>query len=118
MLERKWQYRSIPLTFAFVLTVESSLCEDQCYEIPIDSFITPQRIYIGGTRVAPVKEGIEDSIKSTERRMSESARRLATVGNTDYCAVTDRINRGADVISKAESVCESVNESVANGGKI
>lgn len=92
----------------FLIIVDSSLAEDKCYEIPVDSFITPQRVYIDGIRVTPVKEDLEESLKSNERRMSESAIKMAAVNENQYCAVTDRISRTSDITTRNESTASSV----------
>ena len=90
-----------------LMLVESSLSEDQCYEIPVDSFVTPQRIYVGGTRVSYVRENIVDSVKTNEKHMSEIAKKVMLVDDTKYSAVTERSSRASDIINKMESSSNS-----------
>ncbi|XP_028395419.1 uncharacterized protein LOC114519478 [Dendronephthya gigantea] len=81
------------------LDIENTpLAEAQCYEIPVDSFDTPQRIYIDGIRLTPLALSLET------HRTSEMTD-VSIVDQTQYCPARESGSVSTDV--QRESVPSS-----------
>ena len=88
------------ITFLLFL-VESSLAEAQCYEIPVDSFETPQRIYVDGVRVASLETPV------SERSVSQVDAEVKIIDHTQYCPAKKTTSVSTDVSAQRESMPSS-----------
>ena len=95
--------KCLKIKFIF-FAVETCLADAKCYEIPVDSFETPQRIYIDGVRVTPLSDALETPV--SQRSLFQTAADVNIVDQTQYCAATKRGSVSTD--GQRESITSSV----------
>lgn len=86
--------------------MDSSLAEAQCYEIPVDSFETPQRIYIDGVRFSALTESSETPVR--EWSLAQDDAGIKIIDQTQYCPAREQTSVSTDVTGQRESMPSSV----------
>lgn len=66
------------------------MVEAQCYEIPTDSFETPQRIYVDGVRIIPLLETSETPM--SQRALPQADADTNIIDQTEYCLAKDSVS--------------------------
>jgi hypothetical protein len=94
----------IDVKLLYIFAVETSLAEAQCYEIPVDSFETPQRIYMDGVRASPLAESLETPVSERSLTVAETN----IIDQTQYCPAEERTSVSTDVTGQRESIPSSV----------
>ena len=73
----------------------------------MDSFETPQRIYIDGIRVTPLAESLETPV--SQRSLSSRVEaEINIIDQTQYCLARDRTSVSTDVTGQRESIPSSI----------
>ena len=86
--------------------MDSSLAEAQCYEIPVDSFETPQRIYVDGVRLSALTESLETPVR--EWSLAQDDVEIKIIDQTQYCPAREQTSVSTDVTGQRESMPSSV----------